>query len=225
MTLQIHSSAEISMTRKACHLVHAASMLAGLALMHSAPTALASDVDSSRASREESVGVASGLAVGAAAAGPFGAVIGAATGAWLGDRWGAERRAQRVSQRASDRSLAQLDGLSSTFQFRTAEAALTPADAEALRRLGEWLAVSPKIRVHIAGHADSRGNAEYNLELSQRRALSVAAALEAAGLDPARMQVEALGASGPALDPDGNSLRRRVTLVLEREALSMARTR
>lgn len=175
---------------------------------------------STTATREESVGVASGLAVGAAAAGPFGAVIGAAAGAWLGDRWGSERRAQQALQQATQRSDARLAGLTSVIHFRTDESALGPADAEALRRLGDWLVVEPQLRVRVCGYADSRGDAEYNLELSERRALRVAEALMAAGVDPARLQIEALGASGPVLDADGNSLRRRVTLVLERAPLT-----
>ncbi|HEY6483472.1 MAG TPA: DUF456 family protein [Steroidobacteraceae bacterium] len=46
------------------------------------------------ASRQETIGVATGLAVGALAAGPFGAIAGVVAGAWLGDRYHRQLREQ-----------------------------------------------------------------------------------------------------------------------------------
>ncbi|HZO23576.1 MAG TPA: OmpA family protein [Steroidobacteraceae bacterium] len=63
----------------------------GLAIVIACATALpahADEKDSGRktASRQETIGVATGFALGAVTAGPIGAIVGAATGAWLGDR-------------------------------------------------------------------------------------------------------------------------------------------
>jgi outer membrane protein OmpA-like peptidoglycan-associated protein len=43
--------------------------------------------DTTKASKQENIGVFTGLAVGAAAGGPVGAILGAAAGGWIGDRY------------------------------------------------------------------------------------------------------------------------------------------
>lgn len=73
--------------------------------------------------------------------------------------------------------------------------------------------------VLLAGHADTAGSPEYNLELSERRARNVASALVARGF-PATIDVqqEALGETDLAVQtPDGTpeELNRRVTLTTQ----------
>jgi outer membrane protein OmpA-like peptidoglycan-associated protein len=159
-----------------------------------------------KASREESTGVASGLVIGAAAGGPFGAIVGAATGAWFGDRFHAQRRAAMAA-----------GNLTHQFGFRTDSSTLEPDAVEALRQIAELAQRLPGTRMRIVGGADPRGEAQYNLTLSQRRAAAVAEVLVEAGVDPARLDVQGLGAMADATvtpDPDGWAFARRVTVTL-----------
>jgi outer membrane protein OmpA-like peptidoglycan-associated protein len=162
-----------------------------------------------KASREESKGVASGLVIGAAAGGPFGAVLGAATGAWFGDRWHAQRKTMLAAQ-----------DLTHEFGFRTGSSQLEPGSIAALQQVALLAQRLPGTRVRIVGAADPRGNADYNLALSQRRAAAVADVLRASGIDAARLVVEGIGAIASdqaGQDPDGWAFARRVTVTLEAE--------
>lgn len=54
----------------------------------------------------------------------------------------------------------------------------------------------------IAGHTNRTGGAEYNLELSRKRAEAVAAFLEANGVDRARLRLRGFGFDQPLPDRD-----------------------
>ena len=58
-------------------------------------------------------------------------------------------------------------------------------------------------KVEVLGHTDASGTSDYNLALSQRRAESVAAALAAAGVDPAIITASSLGETLLAVSSDG----------------------
>ena len=160
------------------------------------------------ASRAEKTGVATGVLVGAAAAGPFGAMLGAATGAWFGDRY---HRKATVARGAEELML--------TVNFRTDSSQLEP---EVVHGLAQYAGVAASTRdttIRITGFADPRGAADYNEQLSWRRAMAVAQALEAAGVPAARMVIEGKGATAPAdgpVDLDGFAFARRVTVSIER---------
>lgn len=59
---------------------------------------------------------------------------------------------------------------------------VTPEGYERLVNLAELLNQGPWIKVIVTGHTDSAGGARYNQELGMRRAASVAAVLDTAGL-------------------------------------------
>lgn len=83
-----------------------------------------------------------------------------------------------------------------TFAADSAELAGPPAATVA--RVGALLAARPDIDVQLAGFAaDTPGPAEVAVALSEQRARVVAAALAAAGVDPARISVQGLGATRP----------------------------
>jgi len=70
------------------------------------------------------------------------------------------------------------------------------------------------LRFSVAGHTDATGSEDYNAELSRRRATSVRSYLIAAhGIDPERLELEALGETKP-LEPNdsdwGRQMNRRV---------------
>lgn len=71
--------------------------------------------------------------------------------------------------------------------------------------------------VDVFGHTDSTGSDAHNLELSQRRALSVANYLAGQGVDERRFAVTGFGKTRPIADngtADGRALNRRVEIQL-----------
>lgn len=77
----------------------------------------------------------------------------------------------------------------------------------------------PKSTIAVDGHTDSIGVAEYNLDLSRRRAANVASWLQARGVDAKRMTVRGLGAEQPVADnstPEGQQMNRRVEITVSK---------
>lgn len=74
-----------------------------------------------------------------------------------------------------------------------------------------------KTLVDVTGHTDSTGSAQYNLELSQRRAQSVASYLITQGADSRRFLIQGAGESQPIADNNtaaGREQNRRVEIRL-----------
>lgn len=75
-----------------------------------------------------------------------------------------------------------------------------------------------KTLIDVTGHTDSTGSVEYNMDLSERRATSVATYLKGTGVDSVRVYTLGVGPHYPVADnttPDGRQLNRRVELVLK----------
>lgn len=68
------------------------------------------------------------------------------------------------------------------IQFASGSALIEPASEAILDQAAEYFLASPDIPVEIGGHTDSRGGDESNKALSQARADSVLAALQARGV-------------------------------------------
>lgn len=106
-----------------------------------------------------------------------------------------------------------------TFElmFHTGESGLT-ADGDArVERLAAFLAEQPDVAVTLSGFADPRGDDAFNLDLSERRARTVAAALEANGVAAPRISLHAFGdqqSAASAGDLDAYALERRVVIEL-----------
>ncbi len=74
-----------------------------------------------------------------------------------------------------------------------------------------------KTLIDVTGHTDSTGTAQYNLELSQRRASSVASYLIGQGTDSRRFLIQGAGESQPIADNNtaaGREQNRRVEIRL-----------
>jgi flagellar motor protein MotB len=74
-----------------------------------------------------------------------------------------------------------------------------------------------KIFILLAGHTDATGSDEHNLELSRRRAQSVAGYLATQNVDSARVATEGYGKSQPIADNDtveGRAQNRRVEVAI-----------
>ena len=91
--------------------------------------------------------------------------------------------------------------------------------ADAKPAVGELLGAltaNPSWRISIEGHTDATGNAAHNLDLSQRRAAAVKAALVAAGIAADRMTTAGFGQTKPIASNDtalGLAQNRRVEVV------------
>lgn len=210
-----------------------------VALAAAAPAAMA------KSSKEESIGVGSGVVIGAIAGGPVGAFIGAAIGATLGDSMHrknseidelagsldssrsdvAELESDLRSLNAELQRLEQIDrpqlvslmqaGIAMDLLFRTDEHVLADTTGDRLAKLGAHVAQMSNAYVQLDGFADERGDADYNLALSQKRVEFVRDQLIAAGIDPLRIRVTAHGESRAQDETaDSYALQRRVALTL-----------
>jgi outer membrane protein OmpA-like peptidoglycan-associated protein len=87
-----------------------------------------------------------------------------------------------------------------------------------LSAVAETLKQNAGMKIQIAGHTDSVGNAKANLDLSDRRAAAVKNTLvEKYGADAARISTKGWGADqaiGDNATEDGKALNRRVEIVL-----------
>ena len=82
--------------------------------------------------------------------------------------------------------------------FAPDSAAIEPASRPILDAVAATLQGNPDIaRVEIQGHSDERGDARYNLELSDRRAAAVKQYLVGAGVEEHRLSAQGYGASQP----------------------------
>ncbi len=72
---------------------------------------------------------------------------------------------------------------------------LTPGAQRKAREAAEWFRSNDPSKIRVVGFSDTRGSADYNLALSQRRADSVAALLVRAGIPEDRLEIEGLGES------------------------------
>lgn len=106
-----------------------------------------------------------------------------------------------------------LEGVNFDTNKATIKSESIPILDNAVRVLNE----NSSVHVRVEGHTDSRGSDAYNLQLSQRRAESVAAYLTSQGIDGARLSAVGYGESAPVApnDTKENMYRnRRVDLVV-----------
>lgn len=99
-------------------------------------------------------------------------------------------------------------------QFPTNSSVIGDSYDNEISRVAEFMDDNPETTVEIAGHSDSRGDAEYNRFLSQRRAEAVAARLtDALGISEDRVEAVGYGEAEPIASNDtasGRAENRRV---------------
>jgi|GEM_PF-2682221 len=115
-------------------------------------------------------------------------------------------------------------------QFEFDRADLAPQGQEAATRLAAFVRKRALPTLEIIGHTDPKGEADYNRDLSQRRASTVArsieAAFRAAGQAPPTITTRGRGEDCPAVlsdparytEPQRHALYRRVEIVLDPSA-------
>ena len=79
-------------------------------------------------------------------------------------------------------------------------ATLRPKSKEILNKLVEFLELNDNIAIEIRSHTDSRGNDDYNLKLSDKRAASVVKYLVAHGIAKERLESKGMGETEPLGD-------------------------
>jgi outer membrane protein OmpA-like peptidoglycan-associated protein len=77
-----------------------------------------------------------------------------------------------------------------------------PEAVERLRKLARLIERNPSTTFSIEGHTDSFGTPEYNLWLSERRALAVRSELERLGIPTEKLQTRGFGSSRPIVQPE-----------------------
>ena len=92
-----------------------------------------------------------------------------------------------------------------------------PESKPTLDEIAKLLQGKPELKAKIVGHTDNKGTAEYNLDLSSRRAANVVAALTGSyGIAADRLSSEGAGLTQPIASNDtdeGRAKNRRVELV------------
>ena len=109
----------------------------------------------------------------------------------------------------------ELTGAIDGVNFESGSDVLTAGSQEKLAEVAQVLNQFPAIRVAVAAHTDNQGPAASNLELSKRRAISVARYLVEQGVAGNRLAPQAYGESQPIASnasADGRASNRRVEL-------------
>ena len=101
--------------------------------------------------------------------------------------------------------------------FDTGKAQLNSGAGRKLDQLAQFLTEHADRRVQIDGFTDNTGSDSFNLDLSQRRADAVKAALILRSIDPARVTTQGYAMAYPVADnaeSGGRQLNRRVEVVI-----------
>lgn len=86
---------------------------------------------------------------------------------------------------------------------------LKPKSLPELQKVIRFLGENPKIRVEVSGHTDNSGSADYNKQLSQKRALAVSTYLTQMGIDKNRIITHGYGPDKPVASNDSEDGRRQ----------------
>lgn len=87
-----------------------------------------------------------------------------------------------------------------TIYFDYDKYTVRESDMDFLTKNAKWLGINPDIKIRIEGHADERGETDYNLALGDKRARSIRKYLEDMGIGASRLDVVSYGEEKPATD-------------------------
>ena len=99
------------------------------------------------------------------------------------------------------------------INFAFDSAALPASSHKMIDTVAEVMKETPSIRVRVEGHTDAVGTANYNNDLSERRALAVGTYLTTHGIDPSRIELIGKGMSEPLVKDPYDAQNRRVQFV------------
>jgi outer membrane protein OmpA-like peptidoglycan-associated protein len=203
----------------------AAVALAGCAAMED----VATSPDKEKTRKGAGYGAAAGAVIGLLTGGNDkfqAAMIGAAAGAIAGgsvgyymDKQEAKLREQMagtgvdVVRNGDNITLDMPGGVTFAFNSSDLNSQFYPVLDKVAGTLGEY----NKTVIEVAGHTDSVGSAAYNLQLSERRATSVATYLSSRGIDRTRMVTVGAGKDHPVASnetEEGRAQNRRVEITI-----------
>ncbi len=167
------------------------------------------------------VGAVVGKTLGNTAAGAIGgAVVGGATGAIIGRNM--DRKAKKLEEEMEGVTVQRVEeGIAVSFDsgilFDFDSATLRQEGFENLRKLARIIARDDDTILMIVGHTDSRGDEEYNLRLSERRAQSASSFMVSQGLASSRIQIVGRGEFEPISENEtdaGRQKNRRIEVAI-----------
>lgn len=145
----------------------------------------------------------------------------AEVGSLQGRLVGREREVARIASELSTERTAHRNELKQALAievfFRTEDSVLDGATEERLVQFAQLIVPIEGALIHLEGHADGRGDEEYNALLSAARASAVRDALIRGGLPAERILLSAEGethATAEEKDVDGMAMERRVQMWL-----------
>jgi outer membrane protein OmpA-like peptidoglycan-associated protein len=190
----------------------------------------------SQTQKGTAIGAGTGAAVGAGlgqliGGDTEGTLIGAGIGAALGGTAGGFfANYMQKQETAMRQQLAGVEGasiqrdaevLAVTFKsdvlFDVNSSTVKPGGYDELQRVAGVLNNYPQTNIQIAGHTDSSGSEQYNLQLSRQRADAVKNAMVGYGVAPARLMTVGFGESRPIASNDteaGRQINRRVAITI-----------
>lgn len=181
----------------------------------------------SKAGKGAAIGGAAGGILGGvaskknpAAGAVIGAVVGGAAGAAIGAYM--DKQAKKIDEEVKDAEVVRVEeGIQLTFDsgilFGFDKFDLNSSSKESITKLSKILNEYPDTRLTIQGHTDSKGDDNYNRQLSAQRADAVRDYLIANGVKGGRLNTVAYGESEPIASNDteaGRAKNRRVEVII-----------
>ena len=105
--------------------------------------------------------------------------------------------AQRLAEAAARDAEAMRSTIATTVHYDFDKADLREDTRQMLDQKIPILTANPALMIRIAGHTDSRGSGEYNLQLGQRRAAAARDYLTARGIAASRIELVSYGEERP----------------------------
>jgi len=133
-----------------------------------------------------------------------------------------DKQAQEIKQAVPDAQVERVgEGIEMTFNsgllFMINSAALSEVAKTNLEKVAGVFVKYPETNLLIEGHTDDTGPADFNMELSKKRAYSVSEYLQSKGVSPSRMQVKWYGETQPKFpntSEDNRAKNRRVEVAI-----------
>lgn len=110
------------------------------------------------------------------------------------------------------------DNLVIYFDYNVSDFTPDAAISKFFEESNAYLNQNQQARLHITGHADTRGTDQYNQELGYRRGQSVQRYLESKGMSSDKMVIESKGEKEPVADNNtdaGRAKNRRTVLTIK----------